>query len=135
MRKKTINHTSSASNRKKIDPLKINMARIFFIVNAILWFGYGVYIYYDMAVLNNNTGSADIVTLFVFVNGGIMLFSGIMFGELKKWIYYFALAVAAFNTVLTLLNILDLYFLVSFIIDLLILWAIVPLYRKYLLNT
>jgi hypothetical protein len=132
MRRRTKKITPSGNNRREIDPLKINIARIVFILNAILWLVYGVYIYYDMAVLNKNTSSADIVTLFVFINSGILLFSGIMFGKFKKWIYYFALVVTAFNTILTLLNILDLYFLVSFILDLLILWVILPLRKIYL---
>ena len=55
-----------------------------FFLNAALWFGYGVYIYYDMAVLNNNRSSADIVTIFVFVNAVAMLVSGIQFGKLEK---------------------------------------------------
>jgi len=134
MRKKT-KKVTPGSNRNKIDPLKILMARIFFFLNALLWFGYGVYIYYDMAVLNHNTNSADVVTLFTFANAGLLLFSGIKFGNPQKWIYYFALAVAVFNTILTLWNILDLYFLVSFLIDLLTLWAIFPLRKKYFLNS
>ena len=135
MRKKTKKNSLSGSYRNKVDPLKITMARVFFFLNAALWFGYGVYIYYDMAVVNNNKNSADIVTLFVFVNACIMLYCGIIFGRPKKWIYYFALAVVAFNTLLTLLTILDFYFLISFIIDLLILWAILPLRKKYFLNS
>ena len=135
MRKKSKKNTPSGINRKIVDPLKISMARVFFFLNAILWLVYGVYIYYDMAVVNHNTNSADVVTLFVFVNAGVMLFNGIKFGNPQKWIYYFALAVTVFNTLLTLLNILDLYFLVSFLIDLLILWAIFPLRKKYFLNS
>jgi hypothetical protein len=131
MRKKTEKIDPPENNRKKIDPLKINMARVFLFLNAILWFGYGVYIYYDMAVVNNNTRSADVVTLFVFINAGVIIFSGIKFGQPQKWIYYFALVVTAFNTLLTLLNILDLYFLISFIINLILLWTIVPLRRQY----
>ena len=134
MRKKTKKITPSENSRKKADPLKVNMARIFFCLNAILWLGYVVYIYYDMAVLNNNKTAADIVTLFAFVNAGLLLFSGIKFGKPQQWIYYFALAVVVFNTLLSLFNIVDLYFLVSFILDLLILWAIIPLRKNYLSN-
>jgi hypothetical protein len=133
MRKKTKKIITSGSNQKKIDPLKITMARVFLFLNSILCFAYGIYIYYDMAVINNNTSSADVVTVFVFINSGLILFSGINFGKPQQWVYYFALVVTVFNTLLTLLNILDLYFLVSFIIDLIILWTIIPLRKKYLL--
>jgi Na+/melibiose symporter-like transporter len=128
MRKK---NNSPVNNRKKIDPLKINIARGFIFFNAILWFAYGIYIYYDMAVVNNNKNSADVVTLFVFANAALLLFSGIKFGKPQEWVYYFALVVTIFNTILTLLNILDLYFLVCFIINLLTLWAVLPLRRQY----
>jgi hypothetical protein len=101
-------------------------------LNAFLWLGYVVYIYYDMAVKNNNLTSADIVTLFAFVNACLLLFSGIKFGKPQLWVYYFTLAVAVFNTLLSLVNIIDLYFLVSFLIDLIILWAIFPLRKNYL---
>jgi hypothetical protein len=134
MRKKTKKITPSESRRTMDVPLKINMARIFFCVNAVLWLGYVVYIYYDMAVRNDNQTAADIVTLFSFVNSGLLLFSGIKFGKPQQWVYYFALAVVIFNTLLSLFNIIDLYFLVSFILDLLILWAIIPLRKNYLSN-
>ncbi len=135
MRKKQKKTVPSESNQKKVDPLKITMARIFLILNAVLWFGYGIYTYYDMAVVNNNKSSADLLTLFIFINAGLLLFSGIKFGAPQRWVYYFALIVAAFNTLLSLLNVVDLYFLVSFIVDLLILWAIFPLRKKYFLNS
>jgi len=106
-----------------------------FFLNAVIWFGYGIYIYYDMAVLNNNRSSADIVTIFVFVNAIAMLVSGIQFGKLEKWTYYFALAVVAANTLLTILNVLDLFFLGVFILDLFILLNIIPMRRNYLSNS
>ena len=111
------------------------MARILFFFSAILWFAYGIYIYYDMAIANNNKSSADVVTLFAIVNAGLFLFSGIKFGGTQKWFYYFALTVTALNLLLSLFNIIDLYFLISFIIDLLILWAIFPLRNNYFLNS
>jgi hypothetical protein len=134
MRKKIKKNTLSGNDRKKINPLRVNMARIFFSLNAVLWLAYGIYIYYDMAVVNHNTGSADVVTLFAFVNAGLLFFSGIKFGKPQKWTYYFTVVVVAFNALLSLLNIVDLYFLASFLVDLFILWAILPLRRNYLSN-
>jgi hypothetical protein len=132
MRKKNKNITLSGNNRRKTDPLRVNMARIFFSLNAVLWLAYGIYIYYDMAVVNHNTSSADVVTLFAFVNAGLLIFSAFKFSKPKRWIYLFVLALMVFNTLLSLVNIIDLYFLVSFIFDLLILWAILPLRKSYL---
>ncbi len=109
-----------------------NLVRVLFFLNAALWFGYVVYIYYDMAVLNNNRSSANIVTIFVFVNAIAMLVSGIQFGKLEKWTYYFALVVVAANTLLTALNILDLFFLGILLLDLFILLNIIPMRRNYI---
>lgn len=103
-----------------------------FILNAILWVGYGIYIYYDMAVLNRNTGSADVVTLFVFINALVMLASGLLLKKNEIETYYFALVVAALNTLLMLFNLLDPFFFASFILDLIILWILIPQRRRYL---
>jgi len=120
-----------SKRRRKTDPLKINMGRGFFFFNAALWFGYGIYIYYDMAVLNKNLSSADVVTLFVFFNAGLMFFSGIKLGKPEKWTYFLALVSVVFNLVLCAFNILDPFFTISFIMNLLILWVVVPLRRQY----
>src|SRR5512133_1534994 len=93
-----------SKRRAKADPLKISTGRGFFFLNAALWLGYGVYIYYDMAVLNKNLSSADIVTLFVFVNAGLLLFSGIKLGKPEKWTYILPLSVVVFNALLSLFN-------------------------------
>jgi len=134
MRKRSKKTDSVRKNSKEMNPLRKNMARSFFFLNAILWFIYVIYIYYDMAIVNNNKGSADIVTIFVFVNTIAMLVSGIIFGGQKKRTYYFPLVVVILNTLLTLLNIVELFFAFVFIIDLLILGTILPLRKNYLLN-
>jgi hypothetical protein len=120
-----------SQRRSKTDPMKISMGRVVFILNAVFWLGYGVYIYYDMAVRNNNTSSADLISLFVFVNAGLLFFSGIKLGKPQRWTYYLAAAVGIYNLVLSLLNIVDLFFLLSFLLDLLILWVVIPLFRQY----
>lgn len=117
-----------------MNPLRKNTARSFFFLNAALWFIYVIYIYYDMAVLNNNKNSADIATIFIFVNAIAMLVSGFVFGRHKKRTYYFPLVVVILNTLLTLSNIVELFFAFVFMIDLLILVTILPLRRNYLSN-
>jgi hypothetical protein len=131
MSRKTKQIEPPSKRRKKTDPLKINAGRGFFFLNAALWLGYGVYIYYDMAVLNKNLSSADVVTLFAFVNAGLMFLSGIKLGKPQKWTYFLALASVVFNLALCALNILDPFFTISFIIDLLALWVVLPLRHQY----
>lgn len=134
MRKRSRKTNSSGRKTGNIVPSRKNLIRVLFFLNAALWFGYGVYIYYDMAVLNNNLSSADIVTIFVFVNAAAMLVSGIQFGKLEKWTYYIPLVVVAANTLLTVLNVLDLFFFGVFILDLFMLLNIIPMRRNYLSN-
>ena len=132
MRKRSKKTSQSERKTGRPAPSRKNLVRILFFLNAVIWFGYGIYIYYDMAVLNNNRSSADIATIFVFVNAVAMLVSGIQFGKLEKWTYYFALVVVAANTLLTVLNVLDLFFLGVFILDLFILLNIIPMRRNYI---
>ncbi len=120
---------------RKMDPLKINVGRGFLILNAVLWFGYGIYIYYDMAIVNNNHASADFLTLFVFVNASLLFFSAAKLGKPEKWTYIFVLIMTAFSALLSLFNIVDLFFLFSFLIDLLVFWAVIPLRRHYFPKT
>jgi hypothetical protein len=120
-----------SKRRAKVGSLKINAGRGFSFLNAVLWLGYGIYIYYDMAIANDNKSSADIVTIYTFVNAGLLFFSAIKLGKPEKWTYIFAASVTIFNALLSLFNIVDLFFLISFLIDLLILWVIISLYRHY----
>ncbi len=134
MRKRSKKIDSARKNPKEMNPLRKNTARSFFFLNAILWFIYVIYIYYDMAVVNNNKNSADIAAIFVFVNAIAMFVSGVIFGRQKKRTYYFPLVVVILNTLLTLSNIVELFFAFVFMINLLILVTILPLRRNYLSN-
>lgn len=132
MRKRSRETNPSGKKTENTAPSRKNLVRFLFFLNAALWLGYGVYIYYDMAVLNSNLSSADIVTIFVFVNAVSMLVGGIQFGKSEKWTYYFALIVVGANTLLTVLNVLDLFFLGAFILDLFMLLNILPMRRNYI---
>lgn len=132
MRKRSRKTSPSGKKIGDTAPSRKNLVRFLFFLNAVLWFGYGIYIYYDMAVLNSNLSSADIVTIFVFVNAVAMLVGGIQFGKSEKWTYYFALVVVGTNTLLTVLNVLDLFFLGAFILDLFMLLNILSMRRNYI---
>jgi hypothetical protein len=120
-----------SKRRTKIEPWKITMGRGLFFLNAALWLGYGVYIYYDMAVVNGNTSSADLATLFVMITGILILLGGIQLGKPPKWTYALSLAAVIISALASLINVLDLFFMISLVIDLLILWIIIPLHRQY----
>jgi hypothetical protein len=135
MSRKSKKIDTAGKRYKANEPLQKNTARALFYINAALWLGYVVYIYYDMAVVNNNATSADIATIFVFINAIAMFTSGIMLGKLKETSYYVALVVVILNTVLTITNLADLFFLTSFIIDVVILWQLYHLRKSYLLKS
>jgi lysylphosphatidylglycerol synthetase-like protein (DUF2156 family) len=116
----------------KIDPRKKSIARALFYLNTILWFVYAIYIYFDMAVINHNELSADIATIYVLVNAAAMFAGGLMLGKQQKPAFYFALIVLALNIVLALANVTDIFFLVALMIDVVILWALLPLRKDYL---
>ena len=131
MRKRS-RKTKSPTTKAYVLPSRKTLVRILFFINAALWLGYVVYIYYDMAVVNKNLTSADIVSLFVFANSVMMFVSGWQLAKNESWAYYLAMVVIGINLLLTLLNILDLFFLGIFLLDLFILLSLIPIRKHYL---
>ena len=132
MRKKSKKVDSLVKKTNPIDLTRKNVARGLLFLNAALWLGYVVYIYYDMAVVNKNLSSADMVTIFVFVISIAMFVSGILLGQIQKERYYFALVVVLVNALLAVMNILDLFFFGIFVLDLFTLFFLLPLRKLYL---
>ena len=111
------------------------MARALCYLNAILWFVYAIYLYFDMAVVNHNELSADIAAIYVLVNSAAMFAGGIMLGRHQKAAFYFAIIVVILNILLTVLNLSDLVFLAAFILDFIILWSLLSIRNGYLLKS
>lgn len=111
------------------------MVRALLYLNAILWLVYTIYIYFDMAVLNHNELSADIATIYVFVNALLMFVSAYVLGNRRKPAFYFALIVVIVNTLLTVLNLTDAVFVIAFILDIIILWLLLPMRNDYFLKS
>lgn len=103
-----------------------------FYIYAVVWFGYAVYVYYDMAVVNHNKSSADLATIYVLVNSIAFFASGMMLGKQSKASFYFAVVVTAQNILFTLMNLTELFFLSCFIVDALLLWLLYRLRGSYL---
>ena len=132
--KRRTKKTKLLTDRAYVPASRKTLVRILFFINAALWLGYVVYIYYDMAVVNKNLTSADIVSLFVFFNAALMFVSGWQLAKSESWAYYLAMVVVGINLLLTLLNIQDLFFLGIFLLDLFILLSLIPIRKSYLLN-
>ena len=132
MRKKSKKNDLAGKKTNPMDLTRKNTARGLLFLNAALWLGYVVYIYYDMAVVNKNLSSADMVTIFVFVISIALFASGVLLGQVKQETYYFVLVVVFVNTLLAVMNILDLFFFSIFVLDLFILFFLLPLRKLYL---
>lgn len=109
-----------------------NTTRVLFFFNAILWLVYSIFIYYDMAIINNNKTSANIATVFLFIMAAFMLVSGVMLGRQPSRTYYPALLLVALNAIFTLMNLSDLLYLFAFIIDIIIISLLLALRKEYL---
>lgn len=101
-------------------------------MNAILWLVYCVFIYYDMAVVNNNKTSADIATIFLFIMAAFMAVSGIMLSKQPSRAYYPALLLIVLNTIFTIMNLSNLLYLVAFVIDVIIISLLLALRKDFL---
>ena len=109
-----------------------NTTRVLFFFNAILWLVYSIFIYYDMAIVNNNKTSANIATVFLFIMAAFMLVSGVMHSRQPSRAYYPALLLVALNAIFTLMNLSDLLYLFAFIIDIIIISLLLALRKEYL---
>jgi len=109
-----------------------NTTRGLFFFNAVLWFVYSIFIYYDMAIVNNNKTSADIAAVSLFIMAVFMWVSGIMLGKQPSRTYYPALLLVALNTTFTLMNLSDLLYLFAFIVDIIIISLLLALRKEYL---
>ncbi len=101
-------------------------------LNAILWLVYCIYIYYDMAVVNNNGTSAYIAAVFLFIMAAFMFISGVALGRQPKRGYYPTLVLIVLNTIFTLMNLSDFLYLVAFVIDAVIISLLLSLWKEYL---
>jgi Na+/melibiose symporter-like transporter len=118
----------------KIDSRTKVIVRALFFVNAILWLAYTIYVYFDMAVVNQNETAADIAAFSVFVTAVLMFASGWALGNQQKQSFYLALIVVILNIVLTLLNLTDIIFVIAFFLDIAILWMLMNIRNGYLLK-
>jgi hypothetical protein len=117
---------------KQVDLRNKIIVRVLFFLNSFLWLIYTVYIYFDMAVLNGNEFSADVATIYAFINSALMFVSGIVLRREKPPSFYFSLVIVLFNTILTVFDLSDLIFVTAFVLNIAILWLLISLRRVYL---
>jgi hypothetical protein len=117
---------------KNIIAQRKKTTRGLFFLNAMLWLVYCIFIYYDMAVVNNNGISAGIAVIFLFVMAVLMFIGGIMLNKQPRQAYYPALLLIVLNILFTLMNLSNLLYLAAFVIDIVTISLLFSLREDYL---
>lgn len=108
---------------KKEDPLapKILTAQFLLFANAVIWLGFGVYLFVDMVKAHNTASVVVLISFFLLVNAGAMAFCGVTIGRRDSWAYYFSLFILVVNAIFTRLGQFEVFDLLAFIFDIAIL--------------
>ena len=111
---------------------KIRTAQFLLYVNALIWFGFGVYLFIDMMRANNSVAVILMISFFLLVNAGAMAFCAITIGRRDSWAYYFSVFIIIVNAIFTRLGEFNTYNLIAFILDMIVLLFLLFMGRAYL---
>jgi hypothetical protein len=119
---------------KKVDTLapKILTAQFLLYINAIIWFGFGIYVLVDMIRTGNTASVILLISFFLLINVAAMVFCAITIGRRDSWAYYFSLFIIIVNIIFTRLGHFDVFDLLAFIADLVILAFLLFMGKAYL---
>jgi hypothetical protein len=119
---------------KKQDTLapKILTAQFMIYVNALIWFGFAIYIVIDMLGAHNSALVVLMTSFFLLINIGAMTFCGVIIGRRETWAYYLCIVIMVLNAVFTRLGEFNTYSLIAFILDVIILAFLLSMGRAYL---
>lgn len=119
---------------KKEDPLapKILTAQFLLFANAVIWLGFGVYLFVDMVKAHNTASVVFLISFFLLVNAGAMAFCGVTIGRRDSWAYYFSLFILVVNAIFTRLGQFEVFDLLAFIFDIAILVFLLTIGKSYL---
>jgi hypothetical protein len=119
---------------KKVDALapKILTAQFLLYANALLWFGFGVYLFIDMIRAANTISVIFLISFFLLFNVAAMLVCAMTIGRRDSWVYYFSIFVVVLNAIFTRLGHFDVFDLLAFIADIVILTFLLSMGKAYL---
>ncbi len=119
---------------KKAEPLapKIVTAQFMLYVNALIWLGFGIYVFFDMLRANNNAQTMSLISFFLLVNVAVMAICGVTIGRRDPWAYYFSLFIVGLNAIFTRFGQFELFDLLAFFVDLVIFIFLLSMARMYL---
>jgi len=115
---------------RQINPAKRNLARTLLIANALVWFGFAIYMILEMTSHSNQVSAAVFVGLFMLGNAGLMLWSGILLGQAARWGYYFALGIVLINLLYSLSVQFGLLPIITIVLDVCIIIVLVALRKE-----
>jgi hypothetical protein len=121
------------SSRKK-DTLapKILTAQFLLYVNALLWFGFGIYLVVDMVNAANGIFVILLISFFLLINVAALAFCAITIGRREAWAYYFSIFVVVVNAIFTRLGQFEVFDLLAFILDIIIFVFLLFMGKAYL---
>jgi hypothetical protein len=111
---------------------KIRTAQFLLYVNALIWFGFGVYLFFDMLRAHNSATVILMISFFLLVNAGAMTFCAITIGRRDSWAYYLSVFVIIVNAIFTRLGEFNTYNIIAFILDMIVLVFLLFMGRDYL---
>ena len=119
---------------KKEDLLapKILTAQFLLFANAVIWLGFGVYLFVDMVKAHNTASVIFLISFFLLVNAGAMAFCGVTIGRRDSWAYYFSLFILVVNAIFTRLGQFEVFDLLAFIFDIAVLVFLLTIGKDYL---
>lgn len=119
---------------RRLDTLapKIRTAQFLLYVNALIWFGFGIYLFIDMIRAHNSVAVILMISFFLLVNAGVMAFCAITIGRRDSWAYYFSVFIIIINAIFTRLGEFNTYNLIAFILDMIVLLFLLFMGRAYL---
>lgn len=112
--------------------LKILTAQFLLFANALIWLGFGIYVFVDMVKAHNSSFVIFLISFFLLFNVGAMVFCGITIGRRDSWAYYFSLFIVAVNAIFTRVGQFEVFDLLAFIFDIVVLVFLLTIGRAYL---
>jgi lysylphosphatidylglycerol synthetase-like protein (DUF2156 family) len=124
--------TGKKDKKEELLAPKILTAQFLLFVNALLWLGFAIYLFRDMVKSGNNTQVITMISFFVLLNAVGMAVCGFGIRKQDPLAFYFTLFVVVLNAIFTRVGQFQVFNMIAFIVDLIILIVLLTMARDYL---
>jgi hypothetical protein len=107
-----------------------NLARFFFILNAMLWFVIGVLLINEMLAAQNTT-STVLVAFFFLINILALFICARLLNQQEKWVFVLLLIIPSLNILLSFTGYPKILYIFAFMLDACILATVFSLKKYY----